>query len=313
MSGFAVTAAFCLDLVLGDPRVVPHPVVLIGRFIRSLEEDLLDGISDRRFAGILLVVATLSTTAATTWGILFFAALLGEWVFWIVSVWVAYTCLALRSLHGEAFEVVRLVEVGRLDEARRALSLLVSRDTTSLDEEGILRACFETVAENTSDGVIAPLFYLLIGGPILAMTYKAASTLDSMVGYKTERYRLFGWASARLDDLLNWIPARLTGVAMTTGAFILGYKGGDAWRIMLRDAKKHDSPNAGWPEAAAAGAFGVRLGGSSVYFGEVKEKPTLGDPVNRVTAESCRGLFRLVYGASVLTLLGGLIVKGVLS
>jgi adenosylcobinamide-phosphate synthase len=189
-----------------------------------------------------------------------------------------------------------------LDEARLSLALIVGRETGSLDEEGILRACIETVAENTSDGVIGPLFYLFLGGPILALIYKGASTLDSMVGYRDDRYRELGWASARFDDLLNLIPSRLTGLLMAVAAFPVGLNGWGALRIMARDARKHSSPNAGFPEAAAAGALGVRLGGAAVYFGERVEKPTLGDPGRPITPATYRAMVRLMYLSSLLAL-----------
>jgi len=179
----------------------------------------------------------------------------------------------------------------------------VGRDTDNLDEAGIWRALVETVAENASDGVIAPLCYLMIGGPALGLAYKAVNTLDSMVGYKNERYLRFGWASARFDDLANWLPARITGVLMTAAAPLTGLSGRNALRIMLRDGRNHSSPNSGIPEAAAAGALGVRLGGASRYFGTLVEKPTIGDPSRNLSLESYRGAVRLMYGSMALLLI----------
>ncbi|WP_298036406.1 adenosylcobinamide-phosphate synthase CbiB [uncultured Desulfuromonas sp.] len=308
--GGLILCAFALDLLLGDPRGLPHPVVFIGRLIGRLEGLLTGLVANRRVAGVLLAGLTLAVTGLVTLALLRLAGAIHPLLGWLAALWAAYTTLALRSLHRESREVVALVEDGRLEDARRALSLIVGRDTAALDEEGILRACIETVAENASDGVVAPLFYLFLGGPVLAMLYKAANTLDSMVGYKNDRYRELGWASARLDDLLNLLPARLTGLLVVLAAFPLGLDGREALRIMRRDAAKHKSPNAGYPEAAAAGALGVRLGGPAVYFGQTVEKASLGDGAGPVTAGSYRAMIRILYLASSLALGLGLLLTG---
>ncbi len=302
MIDWLVLAAFGLDLLFGDPRGLPHPVVFIGRLVRRLELPLAGLLDHRRLAGVLLTLATLGITGFVAFGTLSLAKVIHPVVGWLASLWLAWTTLALRSLHRESAEVADLVEAGHLEEARRALSLIVGRQTSQLDEEGILRACIETVAENTSDGVIGPLFYLFLGGPILAILYKAASTLDSMVGYLSEQYRELGWASARLDDLLNLIPARLTALLMALASFPLGLNGFGALKIVWRDARRHSSPNAGFPEAAAAGALGIRLGGPAWYFGKLLEKPTLGDPDRPVTVRSYRQMVRLMYLSSLLAL-----------
>ncbi len=305
-----IPCAFALDLVLGDPRRIPHPVVLIGSLIERLEIPLAGLMKNRRLAGILLTALTLATTGLTAWATLFVAGSFHPLLGGLAALWLAYTTLALRSLHKESREVVQLVEAGQLEEARHSLALIVGRETSSLDEEGILRACIETVAENTSDGVIGPLFYLFIGGPILALLYKAASTLDSMVGYRDDRYRELGWASARLDDLLNLIPARLTGLLMAAAAVPAGLNGVNALRILMRDARKHSSPNAGFPEAAAAGALDVQLGGPAVYFGVRVEKPTLGDDDGPVTVATYRAMIRLMYLSALLALVLGVLIFG---
>ncbi len=305
MNAWLILCAFALDLALAEPKRLPHPVAGIGWLIERLEL-VLAVLRNRRVAGVLLVVLTLLGTLSLTWAILFVAQFMHPVVGFLVGVWIAFTTLALRSLHKESREVVRLVEAGNLSEARRSLALIVGRETRTLDEEGILKACIETVAENTSDGFVAPLFYLSIGGPLLAVFYKAANTLDSMVGYLSDRYREMGWAAARFDDLLNWIPARLTAVLMVLAAFPLGLNGFAALKIMLRDARKHASPNAGWPESAAAGAIGIQLGGPAVYFGEKVDKPTLGDADQVVTPACYHRMIRLMYTSAFLALALGL-------
>lgn len=301
-----VPAAFVLDLLLGDPRWLPHPIVLIGLLIRRLEMLVVTLFDSRKIAGVFLAATTLAVSGLSAYLAISLADIFHPVLGMAASVWVGFTTLALHSLHKESRNVVRWLEEGNIDEARRALSLIVGRQTHSLDEEGILKACIETVSENTSDAVVAPLFYLFLGGPVLAVIFKAASTLDSMVGYKTDRYRELGWASARLDDLLNLIPARLTGLLMVLAALPLRLSPRRALKIMLRDARKPSSPNAGWPEAATAGALGVQLGGPAVYFGEKVDKPTLGDPDVPVTIDSYRAAVRLMYGSSLLALAGGM-------
>lgn len=303
-----VPAAFALDLLLGDPRSLPHPVVWIGNLIRRLEIVFAAVILRPRLAGLCLTFCTMAMTGLVALGVLTIAGVLHPLLRAAVALWFAYTTLALRGLHRESAEVVRRLEEGQLEEARRALSLIVSRQTAHLDQEGILKACIETVSENTSDAVVAPLFYLFLGGPVAALMYKAASTLDSMVGYKTDRYREMGWSSARLDDLLNLIPARLTALLMIVAATPLGLSSWGGLRVLLRDADKTSSPNAGWPEAAAAGALGIRLGGPAVYFGDLVEKPTLGDADRPITVATYRAMIRLMYAAALLALGIGMLV-----
>jgi adenosylcobinamide-phosphate synthase len=224
----------------------------------------------------------------------------------------AWFCLAARSLHRQSKQVATALETGNLQRAQEALSHIVGRDTAELSEEQVWRAAVETVAENSSDGVVAPLFYLMLGGPLAALAYKAVNTLDSMVGYKNERYLNFGWAAARLDDLLNWLPARLTGLLICCSAPLAGLSGTDACRIIKRDGRNHSSPNAGIPEAAAAGALGVQLGGSSSYSGQLVSKPTIGDPLRALDARAWRGSIRLMYAAELLLVGLWLIVFSIL-
>ncbi|MRR09740.1 cobalamin biosynthesis protein CobD [bacterium] len=298
-----VLAAVLLALLLGDPRWLPHPVVAIGKLITALEKLLRRLVANERLGGVLILVLTVGITAGVAWGVVKGASLIHPVAGVVVSALLGWTCLAARSLHGESRLVADALQRGDLPEARRFLSRIVGRDTADLPEPDIWRGAVETVAENTSDGVIAPLLFLMVGGAPLALAYKAVNTLDSMVGYKNERYLRFGWASARFDDLANLIPARLTGLLMVLAAPLVGLSITNAWRIMLRDGRNHSSPNSGIPEAAAAGALGVRLGGTNVYFGKPVAKPTIGDPFNPLDAAAWRGAVRLMYGAEGLLLL----------
>jgi adenosylcobinamide-phosphate synthase len=302
MSPLVLVAAFAADLLLGDPRRLPHPVVGIGRLISGLERFLYDRVRPRRLGGLLLVALTLLVTGGLAWGLLTLAERLHPALGLLVAGWLVWTCLAVRELHRQSAVVVAHLTAGDLDGARQALSMIVGRDTQELDEQAILRACVETVAENSSDGIVAPLFFLGLGGPVAGVLFKAASTLDSMIGYRNERYREFGWAAARLDDLLNWLPARLTTLLLVASSLPLGGKARGAWQIARRDGRKHASPNAGLPEAAAAGALGVQLGGPASYFGRWQEKPTFGDAERPVTVADYRRMVKLMYAVAVLTL-----------
>ena len=275
-----VLLGYLLDIALGDPEGLPHPVRWIGRLISGLEAGFRKVAATpalERFFGVLLAVITVSAA----WAAAFFAMELARRystpVYYLVCTYIVWTSLAVTSLKEEAAAVALAASTRGLGAARAALSRIVGRDTASLDEEGVMRAVVETVSENTSDGVVAPFFYLAIGGPPLMLAYKAVNTLDSMVGYKNERYKDFGWFSARLDDAANYIPARLTALLIIFASFILRYNWRQSMVVLLRDGRAHPSPNAGLPEAAAAGSLGVCLGGGSSYNGVFKEKPAIGD------------------------------------
>ncbi len=304
-----VLAAVLLDLILGDPRWLPHPVIYMGKLITTLEKVLRCFVRNERTGGVFLLFLTVGATVAVATAVLKGAYAISPYAELAVAVFLSSTCLAARSLHRESGLVADALGRGELVEARRYLSCIVGRDTDSLDEAEVWRGTVETVAENTSDGVIAPLFFLMLGGPVLALAYKAVNTLDSMVGYKNDRYLRFGWASARCDDLANWLPARLTGVLMVVAAPFAALSACGGWRIMLRDGRNHASPNSGIPEAAAAGALGVRIGGTNVYFGQPVAKPTIGDPEKPLDGSAWRGAVRLMYGAEGLLLAGFLIVR----
>ena len=308
MEPWALLLACGLDLCLGDPRRMPHPVVAIGRLIIRLESLLYDRLTDRRLGGMLLTGLTLLATVCSAAAALALLGQVSPLLEQLAGIWLAYTCLALRSLHRESAGVVAALRAGAIDTARRRLGRIVGRDTEHLNEEQILRACFETVAENTADGFVAPLFYLALGGPVLGLAYKAVNTLDSMVGYRNERYHEFGWAAARLDDLANWLPARLTGLLMTAAACAVRLDACRAWTTMWRDARRHTSPNAGFPEAAAAGALGVQFGGRAVYGGLEVDRATLGDPHRVPEMVLYSKMMYLMYATAALSvcLLAGL-------
>lgn len=270
--------ALLIERVVGYPpwvyRAIGHPVTWMGALITWLEVRLNAG-TNRRLKGLLLLLFLLLTVLAI--GLLVIAVTRRVPFGWMLEALLASTLLAQKEL-GRAVQAVAAGLAVSIDAGRRAVSHIVGRDPEALDEPGVARAAIETLAESTSDGVIAPLFWLLIGGLPGILVYKAANTADSMVGHKNPRYLEFGWASARFDDLLNWVPARLTALLIATAAFLVRRADPEhAWSTALRDARKHDSPNAGWPEAALAGALGFRLGGPRTYEGEIHELPAFGD------------------------------------
>jgi adenosylcobinamide-phosphate synthase len=295
-----LVAALLLDLALGDPRWLPHPVVLIGRLISALDTTLNRIASHQRSAGILLVLITAGSAGAAVWLLIRGGYLLHPVAGFLASACISYTCLATRSLHRESALVADALAAGNIAEARRSLSYIVGRDTADLDESEIWRALIETVAENTSDGIIAPLFWLTVTGPVGGMVYKSVSTLDSMVGYRNERYLRFGWASARMDDLLNFIPARLTALLMILAAPLAGLSPKGALSVVLRDRLKHPSPNSGHPEAAAAGALGVRLGGPARYMGTPSWKAYIGTPLVPLDGRAYADMLKLMYLTTLL-------------
>ena len=295
-----LVSAILLDLALGDPRWLPHPVVLIGRLINALDVLLNRITSHKRTAGILLLVMTAGSAGTAAWLLIRCSQYLHPLAGFLASAGISYTCLATRSLHRESALVAASLTTGNIAEARHNLSYIVGRDTADLDESEIWRALIETVAENTSDGIIAPLFWLTVTGPVGGMVYKAVSTLDSMVGYRNERYLRFGWASARMDDLLNFIPARLTALLMILAAPLAGLSPKGALSVTLGDRLKHPSPNSGHPEAAAAGALGVRLGGPASYKGVPSWKEYIGTPLAPLDERAYTGMLKLMYLTTLL-------------
>jgi adenosylcobinamide-phosphate synthase len=300
---YQIAIAFGLDLLLGDPRWLPHPVKLIGRFAAALEPPLRRLVPVARVAGILVVLAVLGTTGLATWLVVQAAGRLHPVAGELVSILLLYLCLATRDLIRHSGRVYRALADGDLVEARRRVGMMVGRDTDRLEEAQVVRAAVESVAENLVDGVTAPLFCALLAGPVGAMLYKAVNTLDSTFGYTNERWLEFGWAAARLDDLVNWLPARLTAPLVPAAAALLGLKPGNALRIVVRDRRKHPSPNAGLAEAAVAGALGVQLGGLNYYFGRASERPRLGDPLEPLARRHIGQANRLMLLTSCLALL----------
>ena len=303
----ALFLGFCLDLLLGDPHWAPHPVRAIGHLISALEKLLRKCFpnTDRGLlaAGVVLVVLVLAIPTGLTVGLLALCWQVNPWLFFAVETILCYQLLATKALRDESMAVCRALEHGTLEEARHAVSMIVGRDTQRLDAAGVAKAAVETVAENASDGVIAPLLYLAIGGAPLGMFYKAANTMDSMVGYKNDRYLYFGRAAAKLDDLLNFIPARLAGAILCLAAPFAGLDEKSAWRIFRRDRKNHQSHNSAHTEAAAAGALHLQLAGPNYYFGKLVEKPTIGDDDRPIQSGDIRKVNRLLYAGSILSLL----------
>lgn len=298
----ALPVGFLLDQLVGDPPGWPHPVRWLGRLISVLENPLRRCFPER-FAGVLLWLLVAAAGGGAAWGMLTLAGLIDPWARVAVTALLIYFGLAARSLAHETGAVLESCDKTDWPEARRRLAGIVGRDTGELPPEEIYRACIETVAENTTDGVVAPLLYAALFGPIGLWVYKAINTLDSMVGYRNDRYLRFGWASARADDVANFIPARLTWLLMTLAAFLSGQDGRSAFRIGWRDGRKHPSPNAAWAEATMAGALGVQLGGPSTYQGKLSDKPRLGDDGQPLTVDEARQAIRLMLVSAWLALI----------
>jgi adenosylcobinamide-phosphate synthase len=328
-----------LDLAVGDPVSVPHPIRYIGRLVRFWEHKLLregDSPGSLKLRGVVLVLLTVVPVYLFYLVLVTLAFRLHPMAGLIVQALVFFQMMATRSLCDEGMKLYHALgaepegkagtepevkgsgasrqnpesephqvqhEDDPLDPARKQLSMLVSRDTSKLDRVAIIKGGVETVSENFADGILAPLFFTAIGGVPLGMAYKAVNTLDSMVGYKNDKYLHFGWAAAKFDDLATWLPARLSGLFVILAAFVLRLDWKRAARIMIRDRRNHESPNSPYPEASVAGALGIQLGGRATYFGVTYEKKTMGDPVERPVRAHLKTTVRLVYGASILAFL----------
>jgi len=299
---YQILIAILLDQLLGDPRWLPHPVRLIGAACGGCER-ITRAVLPPFAAGICTVALILGLTGATTWAVLTGANLIHPWLGNAVSILLLYTTIAARDLVNHSRQVYAPLATGDMVEARRRVGMIVGRDTANLDEAGVARAAVESVAESMVDGVTAPLFFAVLGGPMAAMLYKAINTMDSTFGYKNERYLKFGWAAARLDDLANFIPARISSLMIPAAAFLLRLDAKGSLFILLRDRLRHASPNSGHTEAAVAGALGVRLGGPNLYFGKMVTKPTVGEANHPIDPQDILRANHLMLLSSAITLL----------
>lgn len=301
-----ILIAVILDLIIGDPYSFPHPVKLMGRLI-SLEEKLVreinwgrqGRISNLKIGGLLIVISNIILAFTIPYLLL---KTIEEYkvLHSIINIYLIYTCIAARSLDKEAMKVYYGLDKG-IEEARYKLSYIVGRDTKNLSEEEVIRAAIETVGENTADGVIAPLFYIMLLGAPGGLMYKMVNTMDSMLGYKNEQYMELGFFPAKVDDVYNYIPARLTGVLMCLSS-IFRFNVKNGFRIMIRDRKNHKSPNAAYPEGAVAGLLNIQLGGNSYYFGKIVEKPTIGDRIRNIHRQDIKKTIEIMYRTEVLLL-----------
>ena len=314
MSGLAVLGGFVLDAVFGDPAWLPHPVVLMGKCISKLEKALRARFPKTQqgelLAGAVLAFCLPVGTFLVTSAVCLLAAKISPWLGLAVQMFWCGQALAAKGLVQESRNVYGELVKPDLPAARKAVSRIVGRDTENLTAEGVTKAAVETVAENASDGVIAPLLYMLLGGAPLALTYKAVNTMDSMVGYKNETYLYFGRAAAKLDDVANYIPSRLAALLWAAAAALTGNDVKGAWRIWRRDRRNHASPNSAQTESACAGALGVQLAGPAYYFGEYYPKPTIGDALRPIEPQDILRADRMMYAASVLALVLGLVIRG---
>lgn len=300
----ALFGGFLLDLLVGDPHWLPHPIRLIGSLIAKCSKwncaELKKG--EQFCRGVAMTILVVCLTAVVAAAILVTGYWLHPFAGCIIESIMTYQILATKCLKVESMKVYEALKKNNLEGARYAVSMIVGRDTQVLDDTGVAKAAVETVAENTSDGVIAPLIYLAIGGPILGFMYKAINTMDSMVGYKNDKYMYFGRCAAKLDDVVNYIPARISALLMIAVSFLPGkaYDGKGAWRIWRRDRRKHASPNSAQTETVCAGSLGVQLAGDASYFGKIVKKPTIGDALRPVEYEDIKRANGLLYRTAIL-------------
>lgn len=298
-----VLIGFVIDLILGDPHFLPHPIRQIGNLISSLEKLFRKLFAEReRMAGTLMVISVLIISTTVPTAILLLCYWVNVWLGIAIEGIFCYYLIAPKCLRDESMAVYKKIDSGDIEGARYAVSMIVGRDTNMLDENGIIKAAVETVAENTSDGVTAPLMFIMLGGAPFGFFYKAANTMDSMIGYKNEKYIDFGRFAASLDDVLNFIPSRLTALIMILSAYFLRLDGKTAYRIWRRDRRNHASPNSAQTESVCAGALNVQLAGNAYYFGKLCEKKTIGDNLRPVENEDIRRANRLMYCTAIITL-----------
>lgn len=303
---FALAAGFFLDLCFGDPRWMYHPVCLIGNMISFLERGIrrIFPKTDQGefYGGILEVLLVCLAGGGIPFLVLSFLYGVMPWAGFVLETFWCYQLLATKSLKEESMRVYEALTKGTIEEARYAVSMIVGRDTESLDESGVTKAAVETIAENTSDGIIAPMFYMALGGAPLMFLYKSINTMDSMLGYKNDKYLYFGRCAAKLDDVVNYIPARLSGWLMTAGTVFVGLDLRQAYKIFRRDCRNHASPNSAQTESVMAGALKVQLAGNAWYFGTLYEKPSIGDPIRPIEPEDIKRANALLYSTAFLGL-----------
>ncbi|MDO4750212.1 MAG: adenosylcobinamide-phosphate synthase CbiB [Eubacteriales bacterium] len=306
LSFYAVLIGFGIDLLIGDPHEIPHPVVWIGKLISALEKQLRRifsaTIKGERMAGAVIWIVTASLSLIIPLFILKLCGMISVWLRLAVESVMCWQILAAKSLWDESMKVYAALRDGDLAGARKAVSMIVGRDTQELDEAAVTRAAVETVAENTVDGVTAPLFFLMLGGAPLGFLYKAVNTMDSMLGYVEPPYKNIGLVPARMDDLFNWLPARLSAPVMLAAGWFLGLNVQNGWKIFRRDRLSHASPNSAHTEAACAGLLGLRLAGNASYHGVLHEKPFIGDELRPIVPEDIPLTCRLMYATTVLFL-----------
>ena len=306
-----ILLGFILDTIIGDPYKLPHPIRWIGSFISILEKlcrKIAKSNTMLMILGAILVFIVVFVSGGITLLVLKLASF-NKYAYLIVSSVICYYMLAGKSLKTESMKVYKAFENNDTEGARKAVSMIVGRDTQSLTKEGIIKAAVETVAENSSDGVVAPLIYMLIFGPVGGVVYKAVNTMDSMIGYVEEKYFYIGKFAAKLDDVLNYIPARISGILVIISAFILRYDYKNAFRIFKRDRRKHASPNSAQTESAMAGALGVQLAGDATYFGVVHKKPYIGDKKREIENEDIKRANDIMYTMTIICLVVGLVIR----
>lgn len=308
-SSLALLAGFLLDLLIGDPHGWPHIIRTFGALIAWMEKRLYP-MQNKCLGGTLLVAFTLLICTGVPAAMLYGAWKFCVWVYFVFETLLVWQLLAVKSLRVESGHVYEALSSGDLPAARKAVSMIVGRDTDALDEPGVTRAAVETVAENASDGVAAPLFFLMVGGAVFGCFYKAANTMDSMIGYKNERYLDFGRCAARLDDVLNYLPARICAFAMIASAWFCGFDAGNALRVWKRDRRKHASPNSAQTESVMAGALRIRLAGEATYGGVLHEKPFIGDDLRPIESADIARSHQMLYATSILLLVIVMLFRG---
>lgn len=303
----AIVAGFILDLIFGDPHWLPHPICLIGNLIGFLEKNLRRLLAPGKTAlllgGALMVVIVLSLSYVVPYAVLMLAEQVNPWLRFALETVMFYQIFATKCLRDESMKVYTALHNNDLEDARVKLSWIVGRDTKELTAEEVTKGAVETVAENTADGIIAPMFYMFIGGAPLAFLYKGINTMDSMVGYKNDKFLYFGRCAAKLDDVANFIPARITGILMILASYFLNMNAAGAWKIFWRDRYNHLSPNSAMTESVTAGALNIQLGGDHYYFGKLVHKDTIGDNIRPVVAEDIVAVNNLLYMTAVISLL----------